>query len=404
MGKQKSYIMVGSVFLGFIFLMLLVTIISNNVKKTKVSFDSEVYYVEIGKTRALTPTIFAGGKVLEGVTFSYEAENASVVKLEAGCYSFGTSLIDCWVFYESDANGNPVEKTTVTPYVEGDVVTVEKDSAGKLYWHVNGVKTRAAANKEYTEEEISKMGGKKENYADCFYLNGEPTKIPYDSKVTPVRNEQTGTWFINGKDTGVEYKSIPTSITGVEIGSTKITAKATIDGEEFELSATIYVCEPDPTALESNAVDSTIIVNVNQEFSVDYKVVGKSEYSDPLQTVLLSTPSGLTQNNGVYIASSIGEYRINVTVAESSFRFDQPKTLNKAVKVIVVDVDSEQLELINAAREAISAIGTLVNTDECKARYEVAASAVEKVLEANVQYITNYRSFEAAKNMFSAQE
>ena len=47
MGKQKSYIMVGSVFLAFILLMLLVTIITSNVKDTKITFDSDTYTVEI---------------------------------------------------------------------------------------------------------------------------------------------------------------------------------------------------------------------------------------------------------------------------------------------------------------------------------------------------------------------
>ena len=396
MGKQKSYILVGSVFLGFILLMLLVTIISNNVKKTKVMFDSEVYTVEVGKTRALTPTIYAGGKVLDDVIFTYESDNGSVFSVQPGCFSSGTAAVDCWVFIEAEEDGTADPKYTVTPYNEDDVITINEE----LYWCVNGEKTRARANRQYTEEEIANIVSKAPAEIECFYLNGLPTNIPYDKDVTPVRNAETKTWFINGKDTKVAYDGIPTTIEGVSVGSAKITAKAVIDGDEFKLTATITVCEPDPKALEINHIDSTIIVNVNDEFSIDYKVVSDNTVADPKQDVKLSCPSGLTLNGNVFTATKVGEYKVSVTVKESSFQLAVPKTISKTVKVIVVDTTDEQLELVEAARNAIEAIGTLSNTDECKARYEVAKEAVSKVLEENITLITNYKTYEKAQNKF----
>lgn len=396
MGKQKSYIMVGSVFLAFILLMLLVTIITSNVKDTKITFDSDTYTVEIGTSRALTPTIYAGGKSMDDAEFTYVAGDSSVIDLKAGCYASGDALVDCWAFVEAKADGSPETKLSNTPYNEDDVVTVGDD----LYWYVNGEKTRAKANKKYTEEEISHIVSKAPNTINCFYLNGEPTKIPYDKNVTPVRNESTGTWFIDGVDTEVEYQSIPATITGLKLGTSKVTMTAKIGGKEFKLEVSVKVCAPDPTGIEINYIDTTKVVNVNKDFTIDYKVLSKSENYDAIQDVKFSCPSGLKLNNGVFTAEKAGTYNINVTVLESSFQLGTSKVINKVVKVIVLDTTDEQVELIEAARDAINAIGTLVETDECKARYAAAKEAVSKVNEDNLSAITNIKKFEAAQNKF----
>ena len=393
MGKQKSYILVGSVFIGFIVLMLLVTIISNNVKKTIVTFDSDIYYVEVGKTRALTPTIYAGGKVVDDVTFTYESEDSTIFSVKPGTHSVGTALVDCWAFNEAKADGSVDAKTTITPYNEGDVVTVGDD----LYWYVNGEKTRAKANKQYTQEEISKLVTKAPANIECFYLNGLPTNIPYDEDVTPVRNEETKTWFIDGKDTKVSYNSIPTTIEGLKLGSAKVTATGNIDGETFVLSATIKVCEPDPKGIKLYHIDDTIIINLNNEFVADYKVYADNELSDPLQAVTYTRPSGLTLNGEVFTATKAGNYRITVTVDEESFQLSVPKTLSTVLKVVVIDTTDEQIELIEAARIAIENIGTVDDSAECLARYITAKDAISKVSEEYSEYITNIKTFEKAQ-------
>ena len=394
MGKQKSYILVGSVFIGFIVLMLLFTIISNNVKKTKVSFDADIYYVEVGKTRALTPTIYAGGKVLDDVTFTYESEDKTIFDIKPGTHSVGTAEVECWVFYEAKEDGGVDKKKTITPYNEGDVATVGDD----LYWYVNGVKTRAKANKKYTEEEISRMVSKEMTPINCYYLNGYPTNIPYNDEVMPVRNEATGTWFIDGKDTGVSYNSIPTTIEGLKLGSAKITAIGNIEGEEFVLTATIKVCEPDPKGVKTNHIDDTIIVNLNQTFSIDYKVYANNDLSDPLQAVLYTKPSGLAFNNDTFTANKAGNYRITITVDETSFNLQTPQTLSCVVKVIVLDTTDEQVELIEAARLAIENIGKVDDSAECLARYMAAKEAISKVNEENSSAITNLSTFKSAQN------
>lgn len=400
MGKQKSYIMVGSVFLAFILLMLLVTIITSNVKDTKITFDSDTYTVEIGTSRALTPTIYAGGKSMDDAEFIYVAGDKSVIDLQAGCFAAGDALVDCWAFVEAKADGSPETKLSNTPYNEDDVITVGED----LYWYVNGVKTRSKANKQYTEDEISHIVSKAPNTINCFYLNGEPTKIPYDKNVTPVRNESTGTWFINGVDTEVKYQSIPATITGLKLGTSKVTMTAKIGGKEFNLEVTVKVCAPDPTGIEVNYIDTTKVVSLNSEFTIDYKVLSKSENYDAIQDVKYSCPNGLKLKDGVFTAEKAGTYSVTVTVLESSFQLGTSKNISKVVKVIVVDTTDEQVELIEAARVAINAIGTLVETDECKARYEAAKEAVAKVLEENLVAITNIKKYEAAQNKFDKAE
>ena len=278
------------------------------------------------------------------------------------------------------------------------VVTVGDD----LYWYVNGEKTRAKANKKYTEEEISRIVSKAPNTVNCFYLNGEPTNIPYNKDVTPVRNETTGTWFIGEVDTEVKYQSIPATIIGLKLGTSKVTLTATIGGKEYKLEINVTVCAPDPTGIEVNYIDTTKVVSLNSEFTIDYKVLSKSENYDAIQDVKYSCPTGLKLKDGVFTAEKAGTYSITVTVLESSFQLGTSKNISKVVKVIVVDTTDEQVELIEAARTAIDAIGTLVETDECKARYEAAKEAVAKVSADNLSAITNIKKYEAAQNKFDA--
>lgn len=396
MGKQKSYIMVGSVFLAFILLMLLVTIITSNVKDTKITFDSETYTVEIGKSRALTPTIYAGGKSMDDAEFVYVAGDNSVIDLQAGCYAAGDAVVDCWAFVEAKEDGSPETKLSNSPYHEDDVVTVGDD----LYWYVNGEKTRARANKKYTEEEISHIVSKAPNTVNCFYLNGEPTNIPYNKDITPVRNESTGTWFIDGVDTLVKYQSIPATITGLKLGTSKVSMTAKIGGKEYKLEVSVTVCAPDPTGIEIDYIDATKIVSLNSDFTIDYKVLSKNENHDAIQDVKYSCPNGLKLNDGVFTAEQAGTYSITVTVLESSFQLGTSKNISKVVKVIVIDASEDEVELIEEARSAIDAIGTLVETEECKARYEAAKEAVAKVSEDNLSAITNIKKYEAAQNKF----
>lgn len=397
MGKQKSFILVGSVFLGFIVLMLLLTIISSNVKETKIEFDADIYYVEVGKTRGLTPTVYAGGDVLDGVAFEYESENPEIFTTLPGCYAAGSAPVECWAFRE---DGGADIKKTITPYHEDDVVTIQADESGTLYWYVNGEKTRARANKQYSADEIVGMLSKDYANIDCFFLNGEPTNIPYDKNITPVRNEETGTWFIDGVDTNVKYDSIPATIVGNKLGTAKVTTKCVIEGKEYVLTATIKVCEPDPKTLELNYVYNTAYVKLNDTFAIDYKVVGASEEYLPLQDVIITKRDGLTIDGINVTGNKVGKYSVNISVPEASFQLDMPVTLSKTISVVVVDTTDEQIELLKDATEAIYNIGTLSSSDECKARYEAAKAIVSLLDEDNYNVLTNKAQYEAAQKKF----
>jgi len=409
MGKQKSYILVGSVFIGFIVLMLLFTIISNNVKKTKVSFDADIYYVEVGKTRALTPTIYAGGKVVENIVFTYESSDSSIANLKPGSYSVDTASVECWAFFQLtedgnfavDDKGNYILKKSKIPYNEGDSIQVLGDpSTGNYYFYINGVRSRAASNRIYNEDEIKAIATRYEDDVICFYLNGYPTKIPYNEYIIPVRNEQTGTWFIDGEDTKVSYNSIPTTIEGLKVGSATITATGSIDGETFVLTTTIKVCEPDPKGIEINYIDDTIIVNLNQEFGVNYKVYANNEFADPLQDVTYSCTSGISNKDGKFTANKTGNQKITIYVdEEKAFQISTPTAIiSKVVKVIVLDTTDEQVELIEAARLAIENIGKVDDSAECLARYMAAKEAISKVNKENSSAITNLNTFKSAQN------
>ncbi len=405
MGKQKSFIIVGSIFLGFFILMLLLTIVSRNIKDTKITFESDLYYVEIGKTRALTPLIFAGGDAGDDMHFNYIIEDSTIVNMQSGYQSHGSNEVECYVFNEFDETGKPVMKLSQTPWHEDDVVTVGEDG----YWHVNGVKTNTKANKQYTEKEIETLISKELREIECYYLNGEPTDIPYVSGVTPVRNETTKTWFINDVDTKISYENCaPISLEGLKLGTTKITLTFKDGDKEIVVSTNICVSEPDPKKIEVNAIDTTFITSINKPIVLEYKISAENELAEPIQDVTYSVTVGkevLVQDpeTKAFSASEPGVYKVRISVPSSSFHISKPVIMSTLITIIVLDTTEEQLTAIENARIAIENIGTLVKNEECENRYSTAKTAVELVEEGNKEAITNIGKYQRAERFFASE-
>ena len=78
MGKQKSFIIVGSTFAGIILLIVLVALITREIKETKCNFEAQTYALEVGKSKALAPTIYAGG-VVKDIDFKYTTDKQGVI-------------------------------------------------------------------------------------------------------------------------------------------------------------------------------------------------------------------------------------------------------------------------------------------------------------------------------------
>ena len=273
MGKQKSFIIVGSTFLGVILLIILVSLITKGIKETKCLFEAEVYSMEVGKSKALAPTLYAGG-VVEDVEFTYSADTEGVIEILEGTYSSGSSSVYCWVFSEPDANGSIKDKESYIPHDENDVISI-KDG----YWYINDTKTVCKAESNHDGEDLNAYATRsiEPRSVRCYILNGIQTDIPYEDGIVPERNTSTGTWFVKGKDTGYSYKGIQATIIGKAVGSTKITAKGIIDGKEIVATTTIQVCLPNPASIALSYIDNTVVTNLNKEVTIEDVKIGSDE-------------------------------------------------------------------------------------------------------------------------------
>lgn len=400
MGKQKSFIIVGSTFIGIILLIILLSVITKGIKNTKCSFEAEVYAIEVGKSKALAPTVYAGG-VVESVEFEYTADKEGVIEILEGTYSSGAASVYCWVFAEVTASGETIEKESYIPHDENDVISI-KDG----YWCINDVKTSCKAEKDYVGEDLNAYATRSVNpkSINCFILNGVQTDIPYDKAIVPTRNEATGTWFINGKDTGYTYKGLQVTIIAKSVGTTTITAKGIINGDEVSATTKIQVSLPNPKSIITSYIDNTIIANINKDVKIDgYTVKGKAEaVADPSQDVsftLVGDKEGIELNNDTFKATIAKEYKVRISALKSSFTegIGQYEAVNVTVKVIILDTTDEQIELIEIARQAIEKIGNVSDSEESIALVKAAREAVNKVLEANISGITNLETLEKAE-------
>jgi len=238
----------------------------------------------------------------------------------------------------------------------------------------------------------------------CFILNGVQTDIPYDKNVIPVRDQATGNWFINGEDTGYTYKGFQVTIIGEKVGSTKVTAKGIVDGEEVMATTTIQVCLPNPKTITTNYIDNTIVTNVNKEVAIDdYEIIGKvGSIAKPSQDAAINpvgTQENVTLSGNVVKATAAGEYKFRIVAAKTSFTegIGQYESVNVTVKVVVLDTTDEQIELIELARLAIENIGAVEDTEACRALVSAAREAVNKVLEENASAITNIETLTKAE-------
>ena len=406
MGKQKSFIIVGSTFAGIILLIVLISLITKGIKETKCLFEAEVYAMEVGKVKALAPTLYAGG-VVEDVEFTYTAETSGVIEILEGTYSSGTASVFCWVFSEPDANGKIQDKESYIPHDENDVISI-KDG----YWYINDTKTICKAENDHAGEDLNSYATRsvEPRSVVCYILNGLQTDIPYNKEVAPVRNESTGTWFINGVDTGYTYKGIQATIIGKAVGTTKVTAKGMIDGKEVSATTTINVCLPNPASISVSYIDNTIITNLNTGVTIDkYEVKAKSSsVAAPKQDVEIKIVNGteaITLNDSIVKITEAGTYRVRIQALKSSFTegIGQYESVNATITIIALDTTDEQIELIEAARVAIESIGTVSDTEECRALVLAARAAVEKVLETNISGITNIETLTKAEKKLGLQ-
>lgn len=400
MGKQKSFIIVGSTFVGVILLIILVSLITKGIKETKCSFESQTYAMEVGKSKALAPTLYAGGAV-EHVELEYVAETEGVIEILEGTYSSGASSVYCWVFAEPNANGEIIEKESYIPHHEEDKISI-KDG----YWYINDTKTTCKAEKDYAGEDLNAYATRSisPKSITCFILNGIQTDILYDKTIVPERNEATGTWFINGKDTGYSYKGLHVTIVAKTVGTTVITAKGVVNGDPVSASTTIQVCLPNPKTIATEYLDNTVVINLNQEIKLDkFEVKAKAEsVSKPAQDVtytLVGSPAGATLNENVFKATEAGEYKVRIAAAKSAFTegIGQYESVNTTVKVIVLDTTIEQILLISQARSAIEKINAAQDIDEIKSLVTSARILVNSVLESNQSAITNLKTLENAE-------
>lgn len=399
MGKQKSFIIVGSTFLAFILIMVLLSVITKGLTETKCNFESDTYIIEVGKTKALAPTLYASGTV-EGLEFEYTAEDNSVIKIDKGTSSVGAASVYCWVFSETDANGNVVEKDSRVPHNENDKITIEDDG----YWYINGRKTTCKAEKKYSEDEIMSYATRTVNpiSVNCFILNGIQTTIPYFEDSVLTKNEETGTWVVNGEDSGISYKGIQITIEALKVGKTKLTAKGMIQDKEVVVTTTIEVALPNPNSVKTDYIDNTKVVKVNEEFNLEYEVMAKADsIAKPLQDVTYSITKGsdlLTNTNGSFKAAGAGECAVRITADRNSFNTGLGKYENKnvTVTIIVLDTTDEQIELIEQARAAIAAIAE-ASDDKLAEVVAAARTIVDKVEEGNQSAITNIKKLENAE-------
>lgn len=402
MGKQKSFIIVGSSFLALILIIILVSVITRGLKDTRCAFDAENYPIEIGQTKALAPNLYAGG-VVNNLDFEYTVDKEGIINIEKGTYSSGAAEKYVWVFSEINEEGKVVEQPTFVPHNEDDEITIVDG-----YWCINGEKTNCKPLKDYSAmgEDLNAYATRSVNPSsvNCFILNGIQTDIPYKKDIVPVRNEETKTWFIEGEDTKIKYTGIQVTITAQNIGSVTLTAKGIIDGKEVVASTVIQVCLPNPNSISHSYIDNSVVVNVNETFKLDqYEVNGKAtSVAKPLQDVTytaVGNPEGVTINSdGSIVSTTTGTFKVRIAVPRESFTIGIGKyeSINTTITVIVLNTSEEQIDLINQAKKAISEIGFVENKPESIALVNAATEIVKLIEEANIVGITNYELYTEA--------
>lgn len=418
-GKQKSFVIVLFSFIVIIALVLLIPVFVSGSKKTIVKFQTAEYLVEVGKTRALAPDIYAGGKV-KNADFTYSVENESIADVLMGSYSYGSNQIKVWVFTEirkNSRNEDEVIEQTGLPYFEGDVVTV-KDN----YWYINDVKTTCTALRNYSEEEINEIAVPVDGISyNCFIFNGNLSKIPYDETKTPIRNEETGTWFIDGKDTGFTYKGVQCTIITKACGKTTLTMNGKIEGKEYTAKTTINVLSPDPASMVSTLTGDTMqthtidgkvynFIKINEEIKENHTISSKTELYSPLQDVTYSFSAkdilSEFDSEGSTKGLKAGKCTITVRVPKSSFKLGADTTIKETHNVIVIDGDNE---LINKIVEACGLISVANNFNkelkvktnlEFKTAVDNARAAVNVLGQVNEFAITNLSTLEKLEKIF----
>lgn len=391
MGKQKSFIIVGSTFIGIILLLLLIPVLTRGLKETKCYFEMESVNIEIGKERATAPTIYASGNV-QNIKMSYSVDNNEIVAIQKGAHAVGSYPIICWKFQELDKDNKPIEKQTRVSYNSEDKISIIDG-----YWAINDSKTEYTVEKEYADNEIYEHAVQGEVSIKCYILNGIQTDIPYVENVVPTRNEETKTWFINGVDTGYSYEGIHITLLGKKAGSSVLTFTGEIDGVAVSASMTVNVVYPDPTGIVSNHVDNTLIIKKGQTADLDYEVTDASLVAQANQKVNITISSGssVQLDNNKVTGKTEGTTNIKISVPKESFT-GVNQNYSVTVKVLVVDVDDVTLANLIAAHEAIYKIGEVVDSNECRQLVASATTAVEKLTPSQKELLPNDKKYNSA--------
>lgn len=410
MGKQKSFIIVGSTFIAFILILLLMPLITSGLKTTKIKFESTSINVPLGRTRGIAPVIYAGGNIGEDIVLEYTIlSGQDIIDITPGTYSKGFSTKHTWAFYELDFEGKEITKETNIPYDPEDKITIRDG-----FWYVGEENTGCEAEDNYSEEEIMQHAVSSEEATSftCFILNGQQTDIVYDSSIKPVQNTETKTWFINGKDTGYSYEGIQATIASKDLGTAVIECKGVVEGKEISATLRINVVEDDPISCNPSSVsnpylESTLVLQEGAEFELEYTVNGKNPddpEDKPLQDIEIKVKNDIVNIRGTLVevevegvkvekmvytvkVNHLGEEEtmkvgtIDLIVPKDSYKVGQEKNLKNTITIIVLGIDQEKIDKINEAREAVTNIGTVQNTPESREAVALARQKVNEISE-----------------------
>lgn len=387
MGKQKSFIIVGSTFLALIVIVLLASLIGSG-KKSKCFFAADTYYVLKGSSIDLAPEVTTAGRIKK-CEFQYQLNKPNIALVESGTSSTTDKNMDCWVFLDSESS----ETISDFRVDDSDVITIENH-----YWCVNGKSTGIMPDRDYSEDEIYEHAVVKNVVKSVWMLNGEETNYIYKEGITPVRDETSGHWFLEGVDTGYVYdKSIPATIEGIDYGEVELTATGTVNGKKVEAKTIIEVVHQDPKSITTDYINNTVYLAADSTLTLSYFVQGNSSDLDaPLQDVtytyssISGQPSGLgtVSDDGVVTAIKEGSFNVIIKAKSSSFRLGKVENIEVRIRINVIPHSKVEVEQLEKTRKAINDIGRVAYTPESKEKIDTASDLYNSLSEELKAYIT----------------
>ncbi len=376
MGKQKSFIIVGSVFLGLIVIILLVSLIGSG-KDNQCYFAADQYYVQKGHSIDLAPELSASGRI-KNYEFNYELDKNGIASVDMGTCSEVDKELNCWVFLEGEEDNIQEFPSDFLAHDQDDI-TIENG-----YWCINGESTNIKPEKNYNDEEITLHVTAKNVLKRVWMLNGEVTDIIVKENVEPTRNEN-GNWFIEGVDTGIRYKTIPVTIEGLDYGKVTLTVHGKVNGKAVETTTVVEVVPQDPSTITSNYFHDTIYMVKGSSMEIEYTIYGQNLEEDlPLQDAKCTVSSNIARfDNKTVYAEETGTCNLYIKPNDSSYHLGKIGTNRLTIKCYILE-SAEDVQAIEDFRQKIQAIGDLNNvtaTAEVKAKIDAAREAYDKLSE-----------------------